>query len=452
MKKVRFFAGLAAGVISAGILSAVPAYASSSTTVYTSIGGTKVTKFDKYLVMENDAVVPEAEFSFTIAPGDAVPLDEDDTIPVLKGVGQPKFLLSTETEEERKNNNEGDADTATVVFSSGDTDDSTVTIAERAVGTNKTVKFRTTTPVDDEKYAQKHIAVSFEDVQFPEPGLYRYVITEETSAEQAAGVTNDTNSIRVLDVLVVDDSSEGTAKLKIENYILHDSEDDVPVKSESDRNIAEIDGKSSGFTNLYDTYDLGFAKMVTGNQASRDKFFKFEVSVENADGAEVTVEGLGTLFDQAPVKSTTTTYEGTDMAAANNRDDNSDREGQQLTADESGRITAVFYLKHGQKVKLLGLPAGATYTITEDAERYTPTITVNEANGGDAAVNTAGDGITDKTTGINGDTTANFTNELKGNIPTGVILAAGVPAVLCIAGLAGAAAIFMNRRKEDSED
>ena len=454
MKAKRFLAtvaslGLAVSMMSAFTLSA------SADSVYTTIEGDKHTTFDKYLVMESDAVVPNASFSFTIAPGTAVPAAADgSTLPVLAGIGTPKFTLKTDTEH--ANDNENSDTEATVSFSPADTDVSGTTIAESHKGEGKTVKFVTATPNNDEKYAQKKIYIDFSGVEFTEPGIYRYIITEKAAASQAAGVTNDTNSTRVLDVLVVDASAENVNKLSISNYVLHDSVTDTPVKGTND--IATMANKSTGFTNTYETYDLEFAKTVAGNMGSKDKYFKFDVSISNVKGAQITVLGQGTTFLAAPEKSTTTIYAADVMKTANTTDDDTTRPGQQLTANENGAIKASFYLKHGQRVKLVGLPAGAKYTIVEAGEDYTPSIAVSEAvkegSGyeADVAVNDDKNGITDMTTGLHGNTTATFTNTRKGDVPTGIFSNIGLSIVVIAVAAAGAAVSLIIIKKKKSEE
>ncbi len=455
MKAKRFLAtvaslGLAVSMMSAFTLSA------SADSVYTTIEGDKHTTFDKYLVMESDAVVPNASFSFTIERGEAVAAAADgSTLPVLAGIGTPKFTFKNNTDN-IKTDNVGSDDEATVTFSPADTDVSGTTIAESHKEEGKTVKFVTATPNNDEKYAQKKIDIDFSGVEFTEPGIYRYVITEEAATSQAAGVTNDTNSTRVLDVVVVDASAGDVTKLKINNYVLHDSAADIPTKGTGDS--ATMANKSTGFTNTYETYDLEFAKTVAGNMGSKDKYFKFDVSISNVKGAQITVLGQGTTFLAAPEKSTTTIYAADVMKTANTTDDDTTRPGQQLNADASGAIAATFYLKHGQRVKLVGLPAGAKYTIVEAGEDYTPSIAVSEAvkegsgNSADAAVNTDGDGITDMTTGIQGNTTATFTNTRKGDVPTGIFSNIGLSIVVIAVAAAGAAVSLIIIKKKKSEE
>lgn len=445
MKAKRISAAIAA--IAMAVLLTAPMSASADTVYSTTIEGTKVTSFDKYLVMPKDATVPSAGFSFSIQAGAAVDAEADGTtLPVFAGVGTPTFVLKTATGA--NNDNDGTADTARVNFTSGDT-----ATAEASVATGKTVKFTTASDTSDEKFAQKKIEIDFSGISFQEPGIYRYIITEAAAGtDQAAGVTNDTDSTRVLDV-VVEDSSEGSVnKLKIGNYILHDNVSDVPVKAAG--NTATIEDKSSGFTNKYDAYDLVFSKTVKGNQGSKDKYFKFDVSISGAKGAEIAVSGQGTYFAAEPEKSTSTTYSASDMKTANTKDEDTDLEGQQLKADADGNITATFYIKHGQKVTLQGIPAGAKYTVTEIQEDYTASVSVTEtADPSDAAANSDKNGITDQNTGIQGNTTAAFTNTREGTIPTGILSNVALPAGIISLAVAGAvgSVIYIKKKKSEEE-
>ncbi|MBQ1903370.1 MAG: hypothetical protein II168_03290, partial [Ruminococcus sp.] len=220
------------------------------------------------------------------------------------------------------------------------------------------------------------------------------------------------------------------------------------------RERATIEDKSSGFTNKYDAYDLVFSKTVKGNQGSKDKYFKFDVSISGAKGAEIAVSGQGTDFAAEPEKSTSTTYLASDMKTANTKDEDADLEGQQLKADADGHITATFYIKHGQKVTLQGIPAGAKYTVTETQEDYTANVSVTEtADPSDAAANSDKNGITDQTTGIQGNTTAAFTNTREGTIPTGILSNVALPAGIISLAVAGAvgSVIYIKKKKSEEE-
>ena len=69
MKAKRISAAIAA--IAMAVLLTAPMSASADTVYSTTIEGTKVTSFDKYLVMPKDATVPSAGFSFSVQAGAA---------------------------------------------------------------------------------------------------------------------------------------------------------------------------------------------------------------------------------------------------------------------------------------------------------------------------------------------------------------------------------------------
>ncbi|MBR1765266.1 MAG: hypothetical protein IJ746_07725 [Ruminococcus sp.] len=456
--KMKRFAAAAAVLAMAASMASIPANAepepeTTPVPVYsTTVGGDMYAPVEKYLVMKNDATVPNASFSFTVAAGQAVAADtEQNTVEVRAGIGTPVFLLSTETDENKVNDNTGSATNATVIFSKSD-----ATTPENGADHDK-INFSTPADLTDEKYVQKKLVIDFTGIAFPEPGVYRYVITESAAgADQPKGVTNDTNNTRILDVVVEDDSSNTDNKLKISNYLLHNNATDTPVKGTGELSgTATIANKSTGFTNKYETYNLEFSKSVEGNQGSRDKYFLFTVSITNAKGAEITVVGKDNTFSSAPAKSASTIYEASAMAAANTRDEDT-ADGQQLIADEDGRITASFYLRHGQSVILQGLPAGAKYSIVEDAESYTLSVNVNEHTEtpytGDVTANAAGNGITDQDTGIQGNTNAAFTNTQNGTIPTGLISTVAASAGIAALGAAGVAGGIIIAKKKKHED
>ena len=97
-------------------------------------------------------------------------------------------------------------------------------------------------------------------------------MTETATTNQ--GVTNDKSATRTLDVYVID--KNGT--LEVSSYVLHTGID-APAAG-TDKGSADVSNtgdklgyKSAGYTNTYDTSNLTFSKTVSGNQASRDKYF-----------------------------------------------------------------------------------------------------------------------------------------------------------------------------------
>lgn len=204
---------------------ATPAFAAN-----TPVSGSTTT-FNKYLVMDADANVPNVTFEFDIMAG---------TAQVASG-GSPAIYAGV------------DADSIAVSDASFTTSDSTTP------GTPSNTEDST------QKYATKSVTVNLQGVTFNKPGIYRYVITETATSQD--GITNDTNTTRTLDVHVA--YAEGSeTELEVTSYALHPSDDSSK--------------KANGFTNTYTTHNLTLKKQVTGNQGDRNKYFKFTVSITNA--------------------------------------------------------------------------------------------------------------------------------------------------------------------------
>ena len=153
-------------------------------TTYTPVAGGKVT-FTKYLVLDKDASVPNDTFTYTISGGDAV-------------AGSASTFAVYEGDDEDRTN--GAATVGTAIFTS---ESSTTAGAANDGITNSA----------DKKYAQATVVVDFSGVTFNEPGVYRYVLTENqlsATGSQNAGISYDigntgtNNRIRTIDVYVED--------------------------------------------------------------------------------------------------------------------------------------------------------------------------------------------------------------------------------------------------------
>ena len=222
--------------------------------------------------------------------------------------------------------------------------------------------------------------------------------------------------------------ADGVKKLEVNSYVLHSSEDDEPEIEMGDKNGTAgnySQTKGQGFTNEYQTVDLTFRKEVSGNQASKDKYFKFTVAltggirndiinvdITNADG---TVQSNAATLD---------TYEG-------------ETNPTRLTFDGDGNLTQTFYLQHGQEIVIRGLPAGVTYNVTEAEEDYKSTGSGVQEYEDQTGGTTAKDDI--KTS---------YLNTRDGVIPTGVAMAVAPFAALTAAAGAGILAVTRKRREK----
>lgn len=369
------------------------------------IGGTKTTTFDKYLVMDAQAQVPNVSFSYAVTAGQAKAYDVDGKkFEVLAGVDADKVTMA----------GVGSETAGTIAYAQGDAtlqdDNALVKDYDKAA----------------EKYAKKTATLDFSACQFTEPGIYRYVITESGTNQ---GITNDADLTRIVDVYVEDASDVDGKKLTIAGYVLHSNTDDAPDITMGDDNGsggAYAATKSQGFTNTYDTSDLTFRKEVAGNQASRDKYFEFTVAITDAVA--------GTVYDVDITGADATSGTNAATIAANAGKTNP----TSLTVGDDGTVTQKFYLQHGQEVKIQGIAKDTNYAVTENAEDYKSTAA----------------GVTDYTDAVNGtvasaDLKTSYLNTRDGVIPTGVAMAVAPFAAVTLLGGIGAITIVMKKRDEE---
>lgn len=403
---------VSASVVAAAMLLAATPVLAAGSNYSTTIEGTKTTTFDKYLVMDQDANVPNASFTYAVTAGTAQTYNvQGKTFEVLAGVDADKVTIT-------------DQDTATagyqLVFAPSDT---TVQTANSLVKDYDNAT---------QKYATKTATVDFSAVAFTEPGVYRYVITESGTNQ---GVTNDTDLTRALDVYVQDASTSTEKKLSIAGYVLHSTETGAIAIGENNQlSYSDGDTKTQGFTNTYDTSNLTFRKEVSGNQASHDKYFAFTVTISNA------VPGTKYAVDLTNADNTS----GSNAATITANQSKTNPTEMVAVADSAnsanGTVTATFYLQHGQEITIKGLAKDTAYTVTENAEDYTSTpkgVT----------------GYTDNTSGsiVSTDIKTSYLNTRNGIIPTGVLMTVAPFAVITLIGGCGVASVVLKRRKKDDE-
>lgn len=390
---------------------AVPAFAEG--TSYTGVNGSSV-NIQKYLIMDEQAQVPNKTFSYTIAPGEAVSSTGTDAqLEVYAGSDSSKVS--------------GTPTIGTAVFTQGQT---TYDTAQALVSTGIQIQNGANDPVtleDGEKYAKSNVAVDFSGVTFNEPGIYRYIITESASGDSA--ITDDDDASRTMDVYVIDDSGS----LAVEGYVLHNNEAVVSRDGES----LTADEKAYGYTNTYDTADLTITQNVAGNQASRDEYFKHTVTIANA--------GAGNVFDvDLSHADATTKTNGINTEAHTNE--------ASITTDDSGAATYEVWLQNGQSIVIQGLGKGATYQISQDMtamqnEGYSAEITNSDD---EATVDSAGF-TTSGTIGTD-DGTVEFTNSRSGVLPTGIAVTAGSGIALLMAAAAVITFFAIKRKKASKEN
>ncbi|MBQ6229844.1 MAG: hypothetical protein IJJ74_01865 [Eubacterium sp.] len=402
-------------------LMAVPVCAEpdeTETSVYAAIKGTQIT-FYKYLVVEKNASIPAAEFEFSIAAGGTVTPESTGELEVFAGPDADKIVIGTEGKT---------TFTAGQATTDGAADDGI---------TNST----------DKKYAKNDVAVDLTEVSFTHPGVYRYIITETAQAPGSV-FTNDSVATRTLDVYIQDDN--GT--LEVQGYVMYSGTVTKAPKTTASgsatvpANGAEPTGaeKSDKYVNSYTTYSLTAGKQVTGNQGSKDKYFKFTITLTGdvvADDNYYTVVTAG--YDTTPTKTDSTSYETMTQPS----DANTSADGVQIKGSTLKSGLDV-YLKHGQYIKIEGIPSGAGYKVAEEAEKYTSTASSSTNTVSYSSFNA----MDDVEGTLTGDKVVGFKNNKDGVIPTGILLSATPWIIIGVVVVAGIVFFAVRSRKKYDEE
>ena len=427
--------GKIASLIAAVLLVALMAVPVSAATTYAPIAGTNC-KFNKYLIMDEGDTVPNVTFAFTIVPGNGRSLDTSDNsvMEVLAGIGTPTVSSVTFA-----------PDDATTLFADAPETDTDVKrlASDRATGLNASTGVELEA---GEKYAKKTVTVDFSTVNFTEPGIYRYIITETADTDHAAaGIMHDNDIDRVLDVYVTDD---GTGNLVVSAYVMHKDDSDVTIGSNMGSAFVaaannQLADKDDGFTNEYNSKDLVFKKKVTGNQASRDKYFEFTATVT---GLKPNDKFVVSINDDSNANTTDGNADATSGTNSATRASNQGKANPTVVTGAELNTGVKFYIQHGQSIAIRGIAPNATYNITEDAEDYKSTPSVVT-------------GYTDATTGVIGTVAGtnkvvmtSYENERDGIIPTGILLSATPWIIVGLVVVAGIVFFAIRSKKKYDEE
>ncbi|MBP0955131.1 MAG: hypothetical protein J6M90_05750 [Oscillospiraceae bacterium] len=438
----------------AALVMAVSPFAGVKTSVaftYVPVAGTQTT-FNKYLVLDDSAQVPNVTFDFTIAAGDEVP-SSNGTMAVLPGIVVKNGDVVTAPKVTSATFAPTDSPVSYADWS--DTNQTYHTSDVSAEKMNGTAVLTT-----GEKYAKKQATVDFTGVTFPEPGIYRYVVSE--TAGNATGIGYTTDKL-IIDVYVTDYvDTDGIHKLQIENvgekapYVISRiTSGSTPSEIRTGTDLGSGDNykngveKATGLTNTYTTHNLVVGKAVSGNQASRDKYFALTVKVENLNARDKFTVSIADDSNTATVDGNADPTSGINPAT---KDAYQNKENVQLitVANDATSFEQTYYLQHGQYIAIRGLPDGAKYTVTEDAEDYKSTEKIADTlstldwdpdHDGNDAFNDAlsSDNMTK-------DIYTGFTNTRNGTVPTGIVLSV-VPAVIIFALALAALIVIAVRRK-----
>ncbi len=396
-RKKKLLSLLTAALLGAvAIMPGVGTFTSKAVANYKPVSGTNTT-LTKYLVIPQDANVPNLTFRFTVEPGAG-----DGTGKVYAGDADGRVL--------KVNEDKPYASVADVSFTPEDS----------------TTAGGTTIPVstDDQKYATKETTIDFSNTKFSEPGVYRYSIKELDTA----GATAIGGNERTLDVYVIDENNAGV--LSIGGYVIFTKKDEEEVKTPY-------------FTNQWPSNNLYIGKKIAGNQASKDKYFMFTV--------ELTGAGKGTVISVGGDYTQTAISNNVNGATTGISEDYTNP--QTLKTDADGSVRANFYLQGDQYINLMGIPKGAHYKVTEadySDDGYTG-VAASAADGSFVIGEKNFNGLTESEI-TDADVYTGYKNSKSGAIPTGVILSVA-PWVIAGAVIICGIVFFVvrSRKKYDAE-
>ncbi len=214
-------------------------------------------------------------------------------------------------------------------------------------------------------------------------GVYTYEVTEVEPTTKTAGVSYSTEKLYLV-LTILRDENSGKHYVAAMHYESANSAD-----------------KTTGFTNTYDAGSLKVAKKVAGNMADTNKEFTFTITFQAPSGTEIKTNQI-----------------------------QSDAE----TGSWNG-LTYTIRLRHNAEVNLSNIPAGTTYTVTEDYENYT-------SDDGDFSDTT-------KTIAGGDNDTVTFTNTLTSEVDMGVFMDS-MPYVLLLAVVGVGAIVFFTKKKREN--
>ena len=268
------------------------------------------------------------------------------------------------------------------------------------------------------------INIAFDATKFTQPGIYRYVISEDdnTLSEpmKAAGISKgDTYSTAYLDVYVAKEGSGFKVNAAVLNTDINTRNHITSTKIDGFRYYYTIDPGDITTPDPRDdtpeSYDVKVSKTVDGAAASTDQGFAFTVTINAMpDATGVSFAGV-----QVPYQ----VYDSSDAAKTG--------ENGTVTISATENQTANVTLKHGDYVKFTGLPKGATITAAEEPLDYTPSYAVTgmKTDSTDGK-NSATDTVAASKLGVMA-----FKNTRTAISPTGVVLRVAPYAIMLGAGV-----------------
>ena len=456
----------------------VPAFAAEGDVVSTS---GKV-YFDKDLVMPKDATVPDVKFDFKLEANNRGNGIHVEGWEVHTGIFNLK-VEETEPAPEPPAQEE----------------------AETTLKTEYSVSFDATHPTTpgsdrqgaiadkDHKYATESFYVDFNNVDWPEPGIYRYMIKETVEERDKVGGITYTEKVFYIDVYIVSDDdgnlSVGNTVVTEDDFLEPDPEKKGTEGDEDTNNDGVVDeptlpkkedGTKIDASGPKEPEEPGKEPQEPeeGKTNPEDKLPNEPADPEDPNDTKDN-GGINKGESQAdfinnyqPLKlvlsKTVRGNQGSRVAyfqfdiEVSGLDDgvykivgNNDQGDDGYIVVRSGKGTVTVNLKNNQKITIL-VPYGTGYTITEDADAASASEYKTSTDSQAAEKTFDWSGITtgaeeDKTvtaSNMANDATVAFVNYQEGTIPTGILMTVAPFAALMGVGLVGGAVVLKKKRED----
>lgn len=246
------------------------------------------------------------------------------------------------------------------------------------------------------------LTIDWTGVSFKEPGVYKWQVEKKITAKGPETLSNDGGTSYVY-AYVVDNG--GTLSVEQVGMAVDEA---LTVK----RNLADTYPASA--------HDLTVEKIIQGNEASKNQYFKLLVTLRLPDGAS------GNYNIKAASGST---YDTSVPETAYHLAQTNPIKTGDLTGGTPKEIAV--WLKGGQKIIFEALPHETIYSVTEDADTakgYTMTGSVSG-----------------KTLDL--DRTVDIVNTKTATTPTGIILQAAAPVAGIVLALALLAVVMLSKKR-----
>ena len=272
----------------------------------------------------------------------------------------------------------------------------------------KPLEYTSTDTFTDRK-CQKNLEIDWSGVSISEPGVYRWQV-KTTETDNAPENASNLNETMYLYVCVIDNG--GTLSVAAIGL----AKDEALTKKE----------------NLNDQFpatvaNLSLSKTVTGNQGSKDQYFKYTIKLTAPAGAAEHIYTISGTFDEKVPK---TAY-------------NEETENPKTVKLSGGNAVSFdIWLKDSQNFKVEELPYGTKYEITESANTgYEVSAKINDIE------SITGSSIPERQ--LENDTSVAYTNKKDAEVPTGITVESGAAVMGMLLSAALLALVFAPKRREE---